>query len=133
MIFFDNKGLVMQIPVPKGKTATEKYYRDFVLRKLKKHYIRRRPQTGLKYLRLLHYNAPAHKARIVTELLKAEKVNIVSHPAFLPDVAPCDYFLFPKLKFHLSGKVYKSRNYSLGSAIYQYLMSIPIQEYKNCF
>jgi len=132
VIFFDNKGPVMQIPVPKGKTVTGKYYRDVVLQKLKKCYKRRRPQTGLKYLRLLHDNAPAHKARIVTEFLKAEKVTVLPHPAFSPDLAPCDFFLFPKLKFHLSGKRCKSRN-ALGSAIYQYLMSIPIQEYENCF
>ena len=86
----------------------------------------------LKYLRLLHYNAPAHNARILTEFLKAEKVKVLPHPAFSPDLVPGDYFLFPKLKFHLSGKRYKSRN-ALGSAIYQYLMSIPIQEYENCF
>ena len=104
VIFFDKKGPVMQIPVPKGKIVTWKYYRDVVLRKLKKVYKSRRPQTGLKYLRLLHDNAPAHKARIVTEFLKAEKVTVLPHPAFSPDLAPCDFFLFPKLKFHLSGK-----------------------------
>ena len=132
VILFDNKGPIIQITVPKGKTVTAKYYRDVVLRKLKKVYKRRRPQTGLKYLRLLHDNAPAHKARIVTEFLKAEKVTVLPHPAYSPDLAPCDFFLFPKLKFHLSGKKSKSRN-ALGSAIYQYLMSIPIQEYENCF
>ena len=123
----------MQIPVLKGKTVATKYYEDIiVLRKLKKVYKRRRPQTGLKYLRLLHDNAPAHKARIVTEFLKAGKVTVLPHPAFSPDLAPSNFFLFPKLKFHLSGKKYKSRN-AIGSAIYQYLMSIPIQEYENCF
>ena len=132
VIFFDNKGPIIQIPVPKGKTVTAKYYRDVVLRKLKKVYKRRRPQTGLKYLRLLHDNAPAHKARIVTEFLKAENVTVLPHPAYSPDLAPCDFLLFPKLKFHLSGTKYKSRN-ALGSAIYQYLMSIPIQEYEHCF
>ena len=32
-----------------------------------------------------------------------------SYPLLSPDLAPCDYFLFPKLKFHLSEK-YTSRN-----------------------
>ena len=60
MMSFDNRGPVMHILVPKGKTVTGKYYRDVVLRKLKKHYKRHRLQTGLKYLRLLHEKAPDH-------------------------------------------------------------------------
>jgi histone-lysine N-methyltransferase SETMAR len=48
VIFFNNKGPVVQIPVPKGRTVTGKYYTDDVPSKLKKHYKHRRPQTGLK-------------------------------------------------------------------------------------
>ena len=43
VIFFDNKGPVMQIPVPKGRTVTAKFYKNVVLRKLKKYYKTRRP------------------------------------------------------------------------------------------
>jgi hypothetical protein len=53
VISFDNKG-------------PGKYFRDAVLRKLKKLYKRRRQQTGLKYLWLLHDNAQANKARTET-------------------------------------------------------------------
>ena len=131
VIFFDNKGPVMQIPVPKGRTVTAKFYKNVVLRKLKKYYKTRRPKTGLKHLRLLHDNAPAHKAHLVTEFLESEKVTVLPHPPFSPDLPTCDYFLFPKLKYHLSGKRYNSRN-ALGSAVY-YLMGFPIEEYENCF
>ena len=62
VIFFNNKDPVMQIPVPKGRTVTAKFYKNVVLRKLKKYYKTRLPKTGLKHLRLLHDNAPAHKA-----------------------------------------------------------------------
>ena len=51
-------------------------------------------------MRLLHDNAPAHKARIVTEFLESENVNVLPHPPPSPDLAPYDYSLFPKLKFH---------------------------------
>ena len=84
VIFFDNKGPVMQIPVPKGKTVTGNFYKNVVIKKLKKYYESRRPKTGMKYLRLLHNNAPAHKARIVTEYLEAEKVTVLPHPPFSP-------------------------------------------------
>ena len=73
VIFFDNKGPVMQLPVP--KTVTRAFYKNYVLKKLKAHFKRRRPKTGLQYLRLLHDNAPANKASIVTKFLESEKVK----------------------------------------------------------
>ena len=74
VIFVDNKGPVLHIPVPRGKTVTEKFYRNIELRKLKKTYHICCPETGLKHLRLMHDNAPAHKAHIVTEFLESEKI-----------------------------------------------------------
>ena len=34
VIFFDNKGLVMQLPFPKGRTVTEAFYKNVVLKKV---------------------------------------------------------------------------------------------------
>ena len=127
-----NKGPVMQLPVPKDRTVTRAFCKNVVLKKLKAHFKRRRPKTGLKYFRLLHDNAPAHKAHIVTEFLKSKKVNILTRPPFSPDLAHCNYFLFPQLKFPLSGKRCKSRN-ALRSAIYQFHMGVPIQDNERCF
>ena len=84
------------------------------------------------YVQLLHDNAPAHKARIVTDFFESEKVTLLQHPPYPPDLAPCDYFLFPKLKYYLSGRRYNSRN-ALGSAVYWCLMCVPIEEYEKCF
>ena len=106
IVFFDNKGPVLQLPVPKGRTVTGAFYKNVVLKRLKAHFKRRRPKPGLKYLRFLHDDTPAHKARIVTEFHASEKVNVLLHPPFSTDLAPCDYFLFPKIKFHLSRKRY---------------------------
>ena len=38
VIFFNNKGPVMQIPVPKGRTVIVKFYKNVALRKLNKYY-----------------------------------------------------------------------------------------------
>ena len=42
----------------------------------------------------------------MTEFLESEKANVLPHPPFSHNVALCDNFIFPKLKFHLSGKRY---------------------------
>ena len=102
-IFFSGEGVAIKMPVKKGKSITGKYYKDVVLKKLKKYYQKRRPATGFKHVRLLHDNAPAHTSAIVTAFLKKEKVTVLPHPPYSPDLAPCDFFLFPKLKHSLLG------------------------------
>ena len=64
----------------KGLNITGKYYKDVVLKKLKKYYQKRRPATGFKHVRLLHDNALAHTSAIVTACLKKDKVTVLPHP-----------------------------------------------------
>ena len=122
----------MQLPVRKGKTVTGAFYNNVVFKKFKAKFKRHRPKTGFKCLCLLHDNAPAHKARIVTEFLEPEKVNVLPHHPLSPDLAPCEYFLFPKYQVHLSGERYMSKN-ALGSAFYPFLMGVPIQDCEQHF
>ena len=46
-IFFSGEGVAIKVPVKKGKSITRKYYKDVVLKKLKKYYQKRRPATDL--------------------------------------------------------------------------------------
>ena len=78
-IFFSGEGVAIKVPVKKGKSITGKYYKDVVLKKLKK-YQKRCPATGFKHVRLLHDNAPAHTSAIVTAFLKKEKVTVLPPP-----------------------------------------------------
>ena len=55
---------------------------------------------------LHHDNAAPHKAKIVTEYLQKERVEVLPHPPYSPDLAPCDFFLFPRIKKELKGKVF---------------------------
>jgi hypothetical protein len=48
--------------------------------------------------RILNTCASSHKAAIVQKYLKQEKVVELPHPPYSPDLAPCDIFLFPRLK-----------------------------------
>ena len=69
-------------------------------------------------------------ARIVTDILESEKVTVLPHPPYSPDLAPLRLFSLSKLKYHLSERRDNSRN-ALGSAVYQCLMGVPIEEYEN--
>ena len=130
VIFLINQGPVIQIPVSKGKSANARFYKGNVLHKLKKYLLSRRPETGLRGVRLLHDNASSHKAAIVhvREYLKQEKVVELPHHPYSPDLAPCD----SRLKKHLAGRKYQTRK-NLGSAIFQCLNSIPRKDNENAF
>ncbi|XP_050516736.1 protein GVQW3-like [Diabrotica virgifera virgifera] len=53
-------------------------------------------------------NAPAHNALSVKRYLAARGIPVFEHPPYSPDVAPCDFFLFPKIKSALKGIRFES-------------------------
>jgi len=57
---------------------------------------------------LLHDNAPSHNATIIKQFLAQRKVTELDHPPYSPDLAPADYFLFPKVKSHLKERLFDS-------------------------
>ena len=121
-IFFDLKGPVLQIPVPKGK-----FYRESVLAQLVDFYQERRPCTGVHGIKLLHDNAPAHKSATVQEYLKESGLDVLDHPPYTPDLSPCDFWLFQRLKEMLGGHRFESLC-GIGSLVYQCLQHIPIED-----
>jgi len=56
----------------------------------------------------LHDNSPSHNATIVKQFLALRKVTVLDHPPYSPDLAPADYFLFPKVKSHFKGRLLDS-------------------------
>ena len=63
----------------------------------------RRPKTGTRGLLLHHDNASAHTAAKTLDFLAENSVQLVSYPPYSPDLAPCDFFLFPKVKEKIRG------------------------------
>ena len=131
-IFFDSKGPVLHIPVLKGSSVTGKFYRESVLTQLVDFYQKRRLRTGVRSIKLLHDNAPAHKSATVKEYLKESGLDVLDHPPYSPDLSPCDFFLFPRLKEMLAGHRFESCC-GIGSAVYQCLQHIPQEDYRAAF
>ena len=56
-------------------------------------------------LRILHHdNSPAHTALSVREVLATKQISVLERPAYPPDIATSDFFLFPKIKQILKGR-----------------------------
>ncbi|GBP19424.1 hypothetical protein EVAR_15772_1 [Eumeta japonica] len=43
-----------------------------------------------------HNNASSHTAKHTNKLLKEKNLELMSNPAYIPDLAPCDFFDFQK-------------------------------------
>jgi transposase len=53
---------------------------------------------------LHHDNAPAHASLLIREFLIKNETTVLPPPPYSPDLAPADFFLFPKLKTTLKGR-----------------------------
>ena len=99
--FFYSKGTVHKESVPPGQTVDPKFYLQ-VLERLRNRVVRVRREIANTWF-LHHDNAPSHTSFAVREFLAQHNNITLPHPSYSPDLAPCDFFLFPKLKTHLKG------------------------------
>ena len=45
-----------------------------------------------------------HTAVIVADFLAGKNVRVLEHPPYSPDLAPADFWFFPRVKAALAGK-----------------------------
>jgi len=54
---------------------------------------------------LLHHDdVPEHTSLVVRKFLTKYNMTTVPHPAYSPDLAPCNFCVFPKMKLRLKGQ-----------------------------
>ena len=70
-----------------------------VIREFSKRSCRKRPALFKSAQWHFHQdNAPVHNSILVTDYLTKMGTKTVPHPPYNPDLAPCDFCLFPKLR-----------------------------------
>ena len=55
-------------------------------------------------IKLLIDNASPYTPKLNKNFLEAEGLDLLLHPSYSPNLAPCDFWLFAKLKIYLQGK-----------------------------
>lgn len=114
-VFWDSKGILLIDFLEKGKTITGTYYTELLI-KLKEAIKKKRRGLWTKGVKLLHDNARVHTAKIAVAKAQELKFQILAHPAYSPDLAPSDYWLFPKLKEVLKGQRFSSEKDACNAA-----------------
>lgn len=108
-VFWDANGILLVDYLEKGRTINSEYY-CALLDKLRAAIDEKRPSTKRKKILFLQDNAPCHASHLTTSKILSLHFELLPHPPYSPDLAPSDYFLFPNLKKHLSGKKYETND-----------------------
>ena len=131
-VFFDYLGVVHQKFLPQGRTVNKEYYHE-VMRRLRKAIRKKRPELWKNNSWLLHHdNAPAHSSLLVRNFLVKNYTVIMPQPPFSPDLAPCDFFLFPRLKRPMEGRRFATIE-EIKTESLRDLKDIPKSAYHKCF
>ena len=70
-----------------------------VLKRLRYSVRKKRPEMWSSGDWFLHHdNAPAHMVLSVQQFLAKNNMTIIPHPSYSPNLAPCDFILFPRMK-----------------------------------
>lgn len=130
IVFFDSQGIIHKEFLPPGSTVNAEFYKN-VLDRLCKRIARVRPALWKdRSFFLLHDNAPAHTAAIVTQFLAKKMIPVLDHPPYSPDLSPPDYFLFPKLKMELKGQHFSTIE-TIQEVVTQKLKNIPTADFSR--
>ncbi|KAJ8939658.1 hypothetical protein NQ318_002148 [Aromia moschata] len=136
LILFGINGIVMTEWVPEGQTVNQTYYLK-VLATLRERVRKKRPELwkviSTKLSWILHQdNAPAPNALYVKRYLAARGTPVLEHAPYSSDLAPSDFFLFPKIKSALKGTRFESmKEVKRKSA--ELLNALTKEDFQHCF
>ncbi len=101
LAFFDAKGLIYTNYMPRWTTVKARYIVEALGSYLK--ILKKRPVMAAGEWFLHKDIAPVHTATTITDWLAARSVKMFEHPPYSPDLAPADFFLFPRVKKEFVG------------------------------
>ena len=129
---FVRAGHVATIPLFTQSTVTSAWYTTECLPRVLAAVAERRPRIRHRGLLLHHDNAAAHRAAATQDFLKVERVQQLEHPSYSPDLAPCDFFVFPFVKSKLRRMRFDTPDLAV-KAFLAYIEAIPQSEWASMF
>ncbi|XP_055316153.1 histone-lysine N-methyltransferase SETMAR-like [Sitodiplosis mosellana] len=127
--FFGINGHVATVPLQERRTVNSEWYTTIclptVFGEIRKTQKRRR-------IILHHDNASSHKSAETMGYLSTQNVELMGHPAYSPDLAPNDFFLFPHIKNKMRGQRFPTPEDAV-DAFKTHVLELPQSEWKKCF
>ena len=113
IVAYDIDGVILHHTVSPRQRVNADYYCMFLQHHLRSMLRRKRRHLVVQNPIILHGNAKSHTAAAaaaVTDLLRCCQWEILVHPPHSPDMSPCDYDFFTKVKEPLLGTRYNTRD-----------------------
>ena len=107
------------------------YYKG-LLERLRKDVRRKRPEKWANGFILHHDKAPCHTSLLLRQFLSNKNITVCPHPPYSPDLAPCDFWLFSKVKMAMKGKRFDSIQ-DIEAATTTQLKTLTKEDFQNCF
>jgi histone-lysine N-methyltransferase SETMAR len=104
-VVWDSEGYKLVDILGKGERSNAARYFQ-TLNKLRRALREKRPKK--KTVILQHNNGRPHTARLTLQTIQRNEWEMLSHPAYSPDLATTDDHLFGPLKDHLRGHHYET-------------------------
>ena len=131
-VFWNVHGPVVIEALPPGGTWTADYFNNVIIEKLAQSDPYRRA-IAQKQAFVVHMdNAPVHRAATVKQKMWQIGMHNAEHPAYSPDLAPSDFYLFGNLKSKIRGLEFESAEEIKEWIIAQFDL-IPADELKRVF
>ena len=128
---FDLDGIVRAEFVRRNTTVNSEYYKG-LLQCLRNDVHRKRPEKWANGFILHHDNALRHTSLLVQQFLSNKNITVCPHPPYSPDLAPCDFWFFPKVKMTMKGKRFGSIP-DIEAATTAQLKTLTKEDFQNCF
>jgi histone-lysine N-methyltransferase SETMAR len=112
-VFWDARGIIYIDYLPPKTTITGEYYAG-VLDRFNDALVKKRPHLQRKKVLFHQDNARVHTSPAPMARFHQYRYELLPHAPYSPDLAPCDYFLFPNMKKWLGGKRFEDREELIG-------------------
>jgi histone-lysine N-methyltransferase SETMAR len=130
-VFINYRGPVCIDMLPEGQHINGHYYASTVLPQVVNCINEQRPKTSTSRILFHQDNASCHGTQEVKQYIASQHMTIIPHPAYSPDLAPLDFWVWPKLKADMSGLKFH-RVQDLAKAVHSQLNSYGEDWYRKC-
>ncbi len=131
IFFFDIEEIVRSKFLPQCATVNSEYY-EGVLTRLREAIRKKRPEKRKNGWLLHHDNDPRHTSFRILNFLAKHKITCMNHPPYSAGMAPCDFWVFSKLKANLKGERFESIE-KIQTTMLMQLLAFTLEDFQTCF
>ena len=129
-VFWSPLGFQIIEMLPKGSKFNSRYFIDEILVKIAQFHQEFNGQSNKRKLVVHMDNARPHRSNDSLNFAAENNLRFCDHPAFSPDLAPSDFYLFGKVKDELKGSEFECEE-ELFESIENILKRIPKEELES--